>query len=402
MSMQYNRSQLFVQGLAGSNLERAGLHNQQVTLQAIRVNAPVTKVEVANITGLTTPTISNITRRLVENGLIKEAGRDRGLRGKPAARWAINPDGAFSIGVNVDRDHLTMVVLDFLGEVRLRKTIEIPFASPEGFKAFLLSELDNIRQTELVAWDRIVGVGVAIPDDLGTIDLPQRPYDYGLWSNVELPAFLSDLLPAEIYVENDATAAAIGELQFGHGLRNKDFFYLLISAGLGGGLVVDGHSFRGTTGRSGEIGFLPIRSKKGASENIQDVVSLSGLYALFRENGLDINRVSQLATLDDAGQRLCDEWIERAAALLAEPFLTINAILNPDAIYIGGRLPNFLIDKLADRTSSKLRRIGAALPACGPVLRAALSEDAAAIGAAILPFSDKFLPSRSALMKVDN
>src|SRR6201992_2541137 len=100
--------------LSGTNLERAGDHNQRVTLHAIRVNGPITRTDLADITGLTPPAIANITRRLMQDNLIKEAGRVRGARGQPPVRLVINPDSWFSIGVNVDRDHITVVVLDFL------------------------------------------------------------------------------------------------------------------------------------------------------------------------------------------------------------------------------------------------------------------------------------------------
>ena len=117
--------------LSGTNLERAGDHNQRVTLHAIRVNGPITRAELAQITGLTAPAIANITKRLLTDNLIQEAGRRRGGRGQPATKLVINPDSWFSIGLNVDRDHITMVVLDFEGRVRARASREVNFAMPE-------------------------------------------------------------------------------------------------------------------------------------------------------------------------------------------------------------------------------------------------------------------------------
>ena len=114
--------------LSGTNLERAGDHNQRVTLHAIRVNGPITRAELAAITGLTAPAIANITKRLLVDNLIQEAGRRRGGRGQPATKLVINPDSWFSLGLNVDRDHITLVVLDFEGRVRAR-TVVLEFPS---------------------------------------------------------------------------------------------------------------------------------------------------------------------------------------------------------------------------------------------------------------------------------
>src|SRR3954468_16248175 len=82
--------------LSGTNLERAGDYNRRIVLQAIRVAGETTRSELAAITGLTTPTIANIARRLLDEGLILDAGKRVGQRGQPAIRLAINPDGAFA------------------------------------------------------------------------------------------------------------------------------------------------------------------------------------------------------------------------------------------------------------------------------------------------------------------
>jgi len=100
--------------LSGTNLARAGDHNQRVTLHAIRVNGPVTRTDLALKTGLTPAAIANITNRLIKDRLILSAGRLHGARGQPATKFVINPNSCFSIGLNVDRDHVTLVVLDFV------------------------------------------------------------------------------------------------------------------------------------------------------------------------------------------------------------------------------------------------------------------------------------------------
>ncbi len=122
--------------LSGTNLARAGDHNQRVTLHAVRLNGPVTRTDLALKTGLTPAAIANITNRLLKDRLILNAGRLRGARGQPASKFVINPDSWFSIGLNVDRDHVTLVVLDFVGKVRARASREIHFAKPAAVRSF--------------------------------------------------------------------------------------------------------------------------------------------------------------------------------------------------------------------------------------------------------------------------
>ncbi|MDH7972819.1 ROK family transcriptional regulator [Sphingomonas sp. AR_OL41] len=395
-----DRVNLFSTGLSGTNLERGGSHNLRVTLQAIRLNAPITKVELAEITGLTPPSMTNITRKLLADGLIVETGRRRGERGQPAMELAINADGAFSVGINIDRDHITMVALDFLGCVRARIAEEIAFAMPEQVTDFFTRNLEAIRASGAVDMDRIAGVGVAIPDDFGRVDMPLRPSDFGIWETFDLRRLFA-AHGLDVFIENDACAAAMGEFQFGHGQTAQTFLYVLISAGLGGGLVIDGHPVRGASGRSGEIGFLPIGRARRNPVNLQDVVSLSGLFAHLETVGHRDISVAGLGKLKGAIAKEALVWTERAADLLCEPLLVINAAIDPEAVFIGGRLPAKLLDSLVDRLAVNIRHRGASLPSRAPVLRAALAEDAAAMGAAILPFSSRFLPSRAALMKTE-
>ena len=90
--------------LSGTNLERAGDHNQRVTLQAVRAAVePITRAEIAELTGLTAPAIANITKRLLNDGMILKAGRHLGGRGQPATKLVVNPDGAFSLNLLFDK-----------------------------------------------------------------------------------------------------------------------------------------------------------------------------------------------------------------------------------------------------------------------------------------------------------
>jgi predicted NBD/HSP70 family sugar kinase len=386
--------------LSGTNLERAGDHNQRVTLQAIRLNGPITRAELVGLTGLTAPAIANITTRLRSENFIIEVGRQQGGRGQPAMRLAVNPDGCFSIGINVDRDHTTLVLLDLLGTVRARRELDLDLTlvQPPQVVARLKGFIADILGDWELARSRLVGCGIAMPDDLGRVSLAHWPSGYGEWDHVDALALFRSLVPAPVFIENDATAAALGELQFGHGRLHPSFFYILISGGLGGGLVIDGNFYRGADGRSGEIGFLPLRSTQTAARSVQEAVSLSGLFDYLAAGGRPVARPDQLAGLDETGQALISQWIELAGELLTEPLIAINCLINPEAIYLGGRLPAELVDRLAEILNHRLaRQIG--IPAIAPVRRAAMAADAPAIGAALIPFSHRLLPSRAALMK---
>ncbi|PZR35463.1 ROK family protein [Caulobacter segnis] len=382
--------------LSGTNLERAGDYNQRVALQSIRVGLAKTKQDAAAFTGLSVPAITNITNRLLDDELIIEAGKLHGARGQPAMTFAINPDGCYSIGLNIDRDHVTIVLLDLAGQVRARATHEWAFASPETVAEFFDHHCKAFRKIKGVKRDRIIGVGIAMPDDLAKSDLPHRPSEYEAWNRVDVRALLSRSHDWPVVLENDAAAAALGELHFGHGMRNQSFFYMLVSSGLGGGLVIDGEYFRGARGRSGELGFLGVTGSQTAT--LEDFVSLSALYERLQDLAPD--NPADLVDLPPKGQVRLNAWIEEAAERLCDPLRSISCLIDPQAVYVGGRLPEPLIDRLAEAVNTKLASRNLPLT-MAPVRRAALASDAPAMGAAIIPIIARYLPSRSALRNTD-
>jgi predicted NBD/HSP70 family sugar kinase len=359
----------------------------------------VTRTELALMTGLTPAAIANITNRLLRDRLIMRAGRLHGARGQPASKFVINPDSCFSIGLNVDRDHVTLVVLDFVGKVRARASREIHFAKPPTVRRFFQRSIGRMLAKAGIARNRLIGVGVAFPDDIARAHLPDKPADYAAWASVRVDELIRDVLGIPVFIENDAAAAAIGEMQFGSGHRYRSFFYLLVTAALGGGLVVDGSYFRGANGRSGEIGWLRARSDTGNGSQLQNIVSLSCLYSRLAEQGVRVATPRGLMRLEPSARLIVDRWIHESTEALLESFAAVNCLINPEAILIGGRLPAALVDSLAASLNQRMAAFSAQMPAIAPIARALTSDDAPAVGAAILPFSYRLLPTRFALLK---
>ena len=387
--------------LSGTNLERAADHNQRVTLHAIRVSGSLTRVELAEITGLTAPAIANITKRLMQDGLIQEDGRRLGGRGQPPTKLVIRRDACHAIGVNIDRDHITIVLVNFVGETLARVSREVDYALPDDVRALYRQSIRTMLRRAGVSIESVVGLGIAMPDDLGSIELPGRPDAYASWEKADLADLFSEPFELPIFTENDAAAAAMGEMQLGLGQQFKNFFYILISAGLGGGLVVDGAYVRGATGRSGEIGLMRTGSPGTSVEQVQNVVSRSALADRVAAHGYAIDAITKDERWPAPLAACVDQWLDDAAAVLAGPLEAVNCLVNPATILLGGRLPTQLVDRLAERVNARVSEMASFLPAVAPVGRAALSEDAPAVGAAILPLSHFLLPTSGALWKAN-
>lgn len=366
-------------------------HNQRVVFQEIRTHKRVTRTELANMTGLTKPTIVNVSRELLQAGLIVEAERATRGRGQPAWVLELNPDGAYSIGLNIDRDHLTLVALDLSGQLRGRVSTETSFASPKEAQRFVANAWRKLATKSNIPLNRVIGLGIALPDELGTLAFPGKPPSYADWAQVDIAGLLEKTYPGPVFVENDAVAAAIGEAQFGHGLEAPSFVYILISVLLGGGIVINRNYFRGENGRSGEIGFMQVETAPGVTCALQDVVSLGALSERLKHHGVVIEGPGDLKRLDAEGDRVVEQWLEEACGYLTSILAQIGRVIDPDSVMLGGRLPNHLLDRLATlcRQRQKDDRPAQSID----IRRAKLSSDAPAIGAAILPFQTLLFPS---------
>ena len=374
--------------LAGSNSGLAASHNQAVILRTIRWHAPISRTELADRSGLSKQAVARITEKLIDDGLVVEARRRYGMRGQPAIELEINPEGCFAVGVGFGRDHLTIVAVDALGTVRDRIHREVRYMLPDEFFAEMKEALKTFRRRHAIDESRLAGIGVAFPDWLGEIPFIGMPEAYKSWRSVDVRERFARITDQPILIDNDATAAAIGELTYGLGVEIRSFFYIFFGSGLGGGLVLDGACYHGTTGISGEIGWLPVTLPDApAGERVQplgQVVSLFILYDYLASHGIAVERPQDLLTLDAHGKRLLTQWLRMAAGHIAEAAIDIGLLINPDAVLIGGRIPVTIIDELLGYVREALSRDLRPTPR---IHRAVGSEDAAALGAATLPLS---------------
>ena len=384
--------------LTGTNLTRAGDYNQRVVLQAIRANAEITRGELADITGLTHASVINISRRLIADGIVLDLGKTIGAKGQPAMRLAVNPDGAYALGLNIDREHMTLVVMDLAGKVRERFYTDKHFALPGEVVDFIQSGIETIFSKRLVPKTKLIGLGLAIPEQLGGVQVSDRPDAYDQWSSLNVAAVFSDQLKLPVFAENDATSAAIGELQFGGGMTHKSFVYTLISAGIGCGLVINGQPYTGGLAHAGEIGNIPIAPKSGQPRILWNAVSLYSLYGKLLELGISVANPEDLDPTNSSMAEGIRLWVDEAVQAMFEPFLGITYLLSPQMHFVGGQLPGFIVEMLCDRLNARLDSMASQFP-LARFRPATTAVDAAAMGAAVLVFQNRLLPRPEVLMK---
>ncbi len=389
--------------LTGTNPLYTKQYNLRIVHETIRLRGPLTRAEIARETALTVQTVANLTKELIGRGLIHEVHRRRERRGPPSAVLAVQPNGAFAIGIDLDRDHLTGVLVDLTGAVRAQAHQRLHFPSPGEALDLLADSVESLLAQPGVARERVSGVGVGVPGLMHRAALRNdylvNPTAFPGWHDVPLAERLEQRVGLPVVVENNATAAALGERWYGAGRDIGTFFYLYFGSGLGGGVVIDGHSYPGFTGNAGEIGYVPSH-RLHAFSHIGTYFYLPRLFQLLRQTGTDADSPEDLGRLFDQHHPVFLAWLDEGAARLAELMLSIEFLLDPEAVFFGGLLPERVLADLIRRLEQLLPEIRLAGKLENPrYLLATAGADAGALGVATLPIYAAFAPAHSLLFK---
>ncbi|MEU9621715.1 ROK family transcriptional regulator [Streptomyces sp. NPDC088846] len=254
---------------SGANLPTLRSHNAALVLDLLRVagGRGISRLELAERTGLTPQAVSKITARLRAEGLATEAGHRASTGGKPRTVLRLVPDAGHAVGLHLDRDELTVVLVDLAGTVAASRTAPLDFGAPADevvaaaayAVAAVRGAVPSVRDEGARPVGRpVLGVGVAVP---GPLDhrggVLHRVTGFPQWDGYPLRDALAARTGLPVVVDKDTNAAALGlALRAGAG---GDFAYLHLGTGLGAGLVLGGGLHRGARTGAGEFGHQTVQ-----------------------------------------------------------------------------------------------------------------------------------------------
>ncbi|MGV9343906.1 ROK family transcriptional regulator [Streptomyces spiralis] len=354
---------------AGVNLLGVRSHNTALVLDLLRTAGErgISRLELAERTGLTPQAVSKITARLREEGLAAEAGRRASTGGKPRTVLRLVPDAGHAVGVHLDRDELRVVLVDLTGAVVGQRRAPLDLGA--GAESVLDAVERSVRPPAgSVPAGSVLGVGVALPGPLDHArGVLHRVTGFPEWDGFPLRDALAARLGLPVVVDKDTNAAALGLAVAGEG---GSFAYLHLGTGLGAGLVIGGSVHRGARTGAGEFG--------------HQVIQLDG-------------------PLCECGERGCVEAlclaavergdVEEAARVLGAGAANLVGLLDIDRVLLGGRTvaaaTEVFVSGVGAGVAARARRGGSS--ACGvPVRVAPGGEWGVAVGAAQLLLAPLF------------
>ncbi|MBT2546782.1 ROK family transcriptional regulator [Arthrobacter sp. ISL-65] len=396
-----------------------GDFNLTVILDAIRRAAGgLSRVELAQIVGLSPQTISNISRRLLDQNLIVEAGKEGSGPGKPRTILRLNPAGMYAVGVHLDPAVATFVVLDLLGAVVLHSSVKTPDSSrPEAVITAIAAEIDKLVEASGVDRAKIAGLGVAAPGpidhDNGTVVEP--PLLNG-WDSVPLRDALAEATGLSVLMDKDVTSAAVAETWAGGASGAGSFVFMYMGTGIGCGIVLNDEVVRGTSGNAGEIGHIIVDPDgapcdcglRGCVKSTcipQVLVAQAQAAGILDEPGTAASssavqeRFAMLCEAADAGNSEAAAIIDKSAELVARAASAVANTLDVDRVVFGGPFWPLLSARYLAKVPGLIQQNSdAGNIHAVEVVGTGVGEDVGAVGAACLVLEHTLAPRAQRLL----
>ncbi|WP_199041114.1 ROK family transcriptional regulator [Glycomyces salinus] len=329
-------------------------------LDLLRTQGTLSRVELAERSGLTAGTITHAVRRLIEDGLVREVGRDQQQgRGQPRRLLELDAEAWYAVGIQVDRTTTTIVVLDFAGNRIAGASLRGSGGTgPERTIAALADHVADLLRSAAVGRDRVLGVGLVThgPQDRERGVLLTAQPDPA-WLEFPLTGRLSERLGTPVLLENDATAAAFGE-QWAGAVPTATFGLVYMASGIGGGVIVDGEIYRGRASNTVEIGHVVLnggstecvcgnrgcaQAEAGPRAVVEQVLAEADLAERIGVRGAPegtLTDFERIARAWRSGDREAGRLLERSATSIGRAAVTLVNLFDLDTVVLAG--PAFL------------------------------------------------------------
>ena len=333
--------------------------NTSLIMDCLRTRRPISRAGLSTATGLNRSTVSSVINDLLEENLVREIGLQPSERGRPGILLELNPDGGCAVGVEIGVDFVSVVLTDFIAHVLWRKHIA---SDPKDEQGVIIGRVEDIIQRALSIGKehglRHLGIGLGVP---GLVDIQQGNLVFAPnlgWCEVPFRQLWTQRFQVPVFVENEANAAALGEYYFGIAHNVQNLIFLSAGVGLGGGIIIKGRLFRGSSGYAGEIGHMTVDpngelcgcGKRGCWETVvgpraivrrvREALETGGKSQISTLVGNDLSRIDVgiVVQAAQAGDPIARAALEEVGVQLGIGIGNLVNTFNPEMVVLGGAL----------------------------------------------------------------
>ena len=384
-------------------VERKKHRAKQGIIRHLFLNGESTCNAIAQHIKLSVPSVQAGINELINDAVLVDRGQGNSSGGRRPFIYGLKKESFYILCIDIGRYHVRLSILDSSMKILSGITThEIKFRDDFGYLDRICEYTENLIDATDIEKDKLIGIGLDMP---GVIDSEKGiNFSYLYDPETTLVKILEKRFNRPVFLENDANVLALAEYWNGHARNKKNAIILLLSWGIGLGLIINGKLYRGSSGFAGEFSHIPAKdngklcwcNKQGCLET---VASASALSALAKE-GINNGNASSIFELIDNKKKYVDPGLIIDAANQGDQFAVkilsdvgfelgkgisvLIQILNPEIIVLGGRMAKanqYIITPVQHALNSY----------CNPLLISDLEivttdfrEDAAILGSAIL------------------
>lgn len=336
-------------------------YNIQSVLAMLKQCQPISRTDVAKLTGMSPTSITRIVTALLNQGLIYEtSGEQRSGRGRKATNLRVNADGLYSIGIYLEKSVIRLCVLNFADETLYRgETLVDGECTPEKMARAAKALYDRMPDGIVPDRSRIGAVGVCLS---GAVNKRQGVVSRSFqmqWENVDLKAVFSKEFGMTACIENDVKACLIGE-KVRMGIADEvDSCYILVGNGIGLAGTSGGVLVRGVKNEAGEIADIPIgRRPDGKKDYFSFHLNENRVIETARKFDPSIHSIDAIVWAKKQGREWADELIQDFREYMDNLVRMVNGVYNPEKIILAGAICHKLYPDIGEEVLPGITCLG--------------------------------------------
>lgn len=316
--------------------------NKNKIINLLANNNEMTKFDIANILGISIPTVTTNINALKDMNIVDELESTIYTGGRRPKVIHFNPNSRVSIGIRIALNNIDIAVLNLRKEVIYSELHNIKFLEFDDFMKWSEERIDFILKENNIDKENLLGVGISIP---GIINKENNTIEYtnvGI-SDVNLNSYMNKY-DYNLYYDNEANLSLLSEKNYIEDINKENLLYLSINIGLGGGIVINNEIYGGASGRAGEFGHMKLMGKTNAY--LDDYLSTCNIVKTYNHKSKDIKieTFKEFSNLVNNKDDLALDLINIVLERLSFCIYNLITIFDPSCILIGGEFSLLLRD----------------------------------------------------------
>jgi len=360
--------------IIGANAKLSKQINRELVLKIIYNRRPISRANIANITGLTPASISKIIDEFIDIGLVYEIRKDVSNYGRKPVLIDINSESYHIVGIYIARKSISGIITNLNADIKKKIIYEKSKLSDKKLLDNVNDLISKLLDSSKTDKNKILGIGMAVPgpinankgEILNSEISEEPPYN---WKKVPLTESVSKKFGLPVFADNCSNTSALGESWFGNGMNYKNFVLFSFGEGVGSGLILKNRLYRGEDDIIGEIGHTTIYADGPRCECgnygcmelyvknhtiLKKYNELAKKYPNSKLAKSNIKKIEDIYNFSEESDPIYIEIIDHLTKYLGIGTVNLINTLNPEAVIIG---TNEIGDIKMDAVINKIRKI---------------------------------------------